>query len=371
MNKRIGLLRKPYRMFNHFAPFYEWLVTNDLWRESVREMARHLPPSGAVLRLLDVGCGPANSARRLIALRPDIHITALDASPVMMRRAAQAVAADGQDAQARIQLALADAARLPAPTASMDAVFVHSVYYMMDDQPAFLAEAFRVLRPGGRLIMLDPARVRFPFGAVRLGLRALPSVLIWQSVSRAYRRFTPSGLAQELSRAGFARVLGESAVHGYGILSRGEKPYPFTGNPHAQAAGVAAANGPEADALEKARFVFLLIRETPHKPAWARTPNDVITWGAASALDSATGQPHAIAFTSLPKAVAFMQPAVTTNRIKDVTRVAKFPAAERMRWEFPLIVNPPLSLLDQEPGAYTLPGPFLGVDPISAVTGEE
>lgn len=365
MPGRIGFLRRPQRFFNVTAPFYEWLVHNDLWRASVREMARHLPPSGAALRVIDVGCGSANSARFLAQLRPDVQALGVDASPVMLRRAAQAIAAEGMGGQVRV--ALADAAHLPAAAGSADAVFLHSVYYMLDDQPAFLAEALRVLRPGGRLIMLDPARPMPGPRALFANVRAAPSLLVWQAVSRAYRRYTPTGIAQELTAAGFARVLGERAVGGFGVLSRGEKPYPL----RAGSAVARMAEDAPPDSIGNARYLFLLIREAPHKPAWERTPDDVITWGAACALDRASGGPVALAFTSLPKAVAFMQPAVTAGRITGVTRVAKFQVSARDGWGFPLLVNPAPGLLSEPDPPYTLPGPFVGIDPVGAVTGEE
>lgn len=351
---------RPYRLFNYFAPFYEWLVNNGFWRESVREMARHLPPSSSTLRVLDVGCGPGNSALTLASLRADVQVLGLDGSVVMINRARRRIAQ--HPAGKQVSVARADIQHLPIADNSIDAIIAHSVYYMLDDQADFLAEALRVLRPGGRLIMLDPAQVPYPFGMLRKNLRAAPSVLLWQTVSRAYHRYTPEGLARELEAAGLARVLGERAVSGYGVLSRGEKPFTDL-SPIERTAQVAAKD----NALAAARHVFLLIKQTPNKPAWALQPGEVITWGAATALDSA-GVPTALAFSSLPKAVEFMQPAVKNGKIIGVTKVAKFDKVQAQRWDFPILLNPTPAHLETE---YRWSEVFIAVDANSAITGEE
>lgn len=351
------IMSRPWRLFNYFAPFYEWLVTNEFWRESVREMARHLPPSGSTLRILDAGCGPGNSALTLANLRKDAQIIALDASVAMVKRTQQIITKHAVGNQ--IGVARANIQQLPLADSSMDAIAMHSVYYMLDDQPGFLAEAMRVLRPGGRLIMLDPGKVPYPLGVFRKTLRAAPSILIWQIVSRAYNRYTPERIARELETAGFARVLGENAVSGYGVLSRGEKPY-STLSPMERTAQV--ASNEEVLGSTRARHIFLLIKQTPNKPVWALQPGEIITWGAAAILDQ-NGQPSALAFSSLPKAVEFMQPAVKAGQIVGVTKVAKFDKSTA--WDFPLMLNPPLDALQN--AQHT----FIAVDPNRAIIGEE
>jgi SAM-dependent methyltransferase len=56
---------------------------------------------------------------------------------------------------AGVELHLADARSLPFPEASFDAVVSTQVYEYVDDIAAALAEARRVLSPGGRLLVLD------------------------------------------------------------------------------------------------------------------------------------------------------------------------------------------------------------------------
>src|SRR5579864_5936911 len=53
-------------------------LADQFFQANIRELARHLPPSGATLRLIDVECGTASVARELLMLRPDLRLVGLD-----------------------------------------------------------------------------------------------------------------------------------------------------------------------------------------------------------------------------------------------------------------------------------------------------
>src|SRR5438067_1859787 len=109
---------------------YLWITNNPLWRDSLREMARHFPPGGAELKVLDLGCGPGNSALQLLEYRPDLRIVGIDFSIGILRFAQRAsLKANRRDQMAWVQ---ADAACLPAADNSFDAVTAHNVYYMIE-----------------------------------------------------------------------------------------------------------------------------------------------------------------------------------------------------------------------------------------------
>ena len=100
--------------------------------------------------VLDIGTGTGRIAELLLA-RAD-HVTGLDKSPEMLRLARARL----QDRQG-VALVQGDFAALPFAPASFDTVVFHQVLHFAQEPAAALAEAARVLRPGGRLAIVDLA----------------------------------------------------------------------------------------------------------------------------------------------------------------------------------------------------------------------
>lgn len=102
-------------------------------------------------RVLDAGCG---TARALPALRdavgPSGAVLGADLTPAMLEAAVRA----GRDAHG--QLLLADVARLPVCTHSLDAVFGAGLISHLPEPAANLRELARVVRPGGLLALFHP-----------------------------------------------------------------------------------------------------------------------------------------------------------------------------------------------------------------------
>ena len=90
---------------------------------------------------LEVGCGEGRVARDLVA-RGHV-VTAIDASPTLLDAA--------READARSRYLLADAARLPFEDGTFDLVVAFNSLMDIEDMPAAIREAARVLEPGGRL----------------------------------------------------------------------------------------------------------------------------------------------------------------------------------------------------------------------------
>lgn len=104
-------------------------------------------------RVLDLGCGPGFLAAEMaLAVGPEGTVHGADLSPAMLEIAARR--ALGPDA-APIQLSRQDVLELSLPDAAFDAAACTQVYEYVADMPAALAEARRVLAPGGRLLILD------------------------------------------------------------------------------------------------------------------------------------------------------------------------------------------------------------------------
>jgi demethylmenaquinone methyltransferase/2-methoxy-6-polyprenyl-1,4-benzoquinol methylase len=131
-------------MFDAIAPRYDLvnrLMTFGLdqwWRRST-VAALALPPDSLVL---DVACGTGDLTR--LALRAHYRVIGADLSAGML-------AANRTGAP----LLQADCSQLPFPDASFDGLLCGYGLRNFTDLPAALAETARVLRPGGRLALLE------------------------------------------------------------------------------------------------------------------------------------------------------------------------------------------------------------------------
>lgn len=210
----------------------------------------------------------------------------------------------------------------PARSASAGEQFDAIVGYAA---PHALEEWLPRLRPGGRLILAGNA--------------------------------APEAALAALTGAGYIHCLVEE--HAGLTLYRGERP------PHGASTERIRAVAQSPISSLQSPFVFLLITQTPNKPAWKLAPEEKLEWRAATVLDPANGRPVLLAFTSLVKAVAFMQPAVLVGFLRGVNKVGKFRAEAAQGWPLTVVVNP---VFDDWRTA-TL-GPPLVVDPKAALTGE-
>ncbi|MFD0530481.1 class I SAM-dependent methyltransferase [Kitasatospora arboriphila] len=105
------------------------------------------PLEGAAV--LDVGCGRGGGTARLARTRRPRTVTGLDASPRNVAFCQRDHTAPGLDFR------YGEADRLPHPDASFDAVVSVESVHCFPDAGRFLAEAARVLRPGGHLLLAD------------------------------------------------------------------------------------------------------------------------------------------------------------------------------------------------------------------------
>ncbi len=249
-----GALRHP-RVFDLGARVYDALTDNALWREHAARLlepfegAPGAPPAPA--RVLDLGCGPGASAfavaEALAATVPasappappsgpgaapsaGLRVVGVDLSAAMLARAATHRRARWPAAP--VAFARADAQRLPFADASFDLVTGHSVLYLLPDPDRALAEARRVLRPGGGLVLVEPRRrgslreaarqalpaaphevLRRPAHALRLAL----SMCAWRVYSASVGRLDPDLACARLRAAGFARAEARPTLGGLGL----------------------------------------------------------------------------------------------------------------------------------------------------------
>jgi ubiquinone/menaquinone biosynthesis C-methylase UbiE len=120
--------------------------------------------SRALGEVLEIGVG---TGRNLYFYPTEVHLTGVELSPKMLEIARRRARESGIEADLRV----GDAQHLPFPDASFDTVVATLALCTIPDDRRAVIEAARVLRPGGRLLLLE--HVRSPL----LPVRVLQSIL--------------------------------------------------------------------------------------------------------------------------------------------------------------------------------------------------
>lgn len=141
-------------MFDNIAPKYDFLNhsltmgIDRIWRRKAIAAANANKPS----TILDIAAGTGDFSI-LEARRTDAEITAIDISQKMLDIAI--IKAQREGLQDRIKFLKADSLSMPFANDSFDAVTVGFGVRNFVDIPKGLKEIYRVLKPGGRLVVLE------------------------------------------------------------------------------------------------------------------------------------------------------------------------------------------------------------------------
>lgn len=184
-------------------------------------------------RVLDLATGTADVALAIAAREAGTHVVGLDPSEQMLAVGRRKVLE--AKLSTRVELVAGDAQSLPFPDASFDAVTISFGIRNVPDRPCALREMRRVLRPGGRLAVLELAEpdgrllgslARFHVHEVVPRLGALLSGqreyrYLHQSIERFPHR---SAFSRTIEEAGFTRVVATPLTFGACVLFTGDRP---------------------------------------------------------------------------------------------------------------------------------------------------
>jgi SAM-dependent methyltransferase len=214
--------RGDYWLFNLGAEVYAWFTSSEAWRASCARMAGLLADLDAP-KIADLGCGPGVSTFELARRLPTAHLVGVDVAPRMLQQARRTALHE----RARVTWVQADAAALPFKQGSLDACTGHSFLYLVANRAAVLSEVRRVLRPRGRLVLMEPNETPATVAKtlrVSHDPRHLVSISLWRPFSRFHGRFTAASLAATLADAGFVNCDAADTFGGLGLLAHAEAP---------------------------------------------------------------------------------------------------------------------------------------------------
>jgi ubiquinone/menaquinone biosynthesis methyltransferase len=197
-------------MFNRVAHRYDAanrimsMGVDVAWRK--KAIARLLEGLGEAPRLLDLGAGTLDGALEIARRAPGARVAAADFALEMLLAGRKKVPTGG-----RIETHAADGHHLPYRDGAFDGAFSAFCVRNLRDLPAGLRELRRVVRPGGRVVILEflrPEHTRFFFDRI-WNAHVLP-LLGWAVTGdRAAYRYLPESIAHFRSSAEFEALMHE------------------------------------------------------------------------------------------------------------------------------------------------------------------
>lgn len=217
-------IARRYNLMNRLMTFGQDMK----WRRFVIKQAQ-IPPHGS---LLDLATGTGDIAFEALRTTPTATVIGADFSLGMMR-VGQHLSYGGE-----VGWTGADALNLPYSDNSFDAVVSGYLVRNVIDIPRTLSEQKRVLKPGGRIVILDtsppPDNILKPFILMHLkyGIPILGRLVGGKDAVDAYTYLpestqafkTPAELAELMRQAGYQNVAYRTFMFSTMAVHWGEKP---------------------------------------------------------------------------------------------------------------------------------------------------
>lgn len=155
------------------SQFGIWFLGTRTWARHVLERAlndlqRLIPnPRPSYPVVLDIGCGWGRSFKLLRDRFAPRRLIGIDIDPQMLAVSEQ----EARDNRLTVELMQSSASRIPLSDGAVDLVFCHQTFHHLTQQEAALQEFFRVLKPGGMLLMAESTRSYIHSWIIRLLFR--------------------------------------------------------------------------------------------------------------------------------------------------------------------------------------------------------
>lgn len=224
--------------FNLTASGYDLLTHQALWSAQVERLIDTLDAMSDLSRVrhvLDIGCGPGQSAFGLARRLPHAQVLGVDVADRMIARARQHHRGR-YSALKNLRFERADVYALPADLPPFDLIVGHSFLYLMPDREGALSALGAALGPGGRLALVEPnadaslpraaagalatpdARqhaLRHPVSSARFAL----SMVGWRLASRTRQPMRQSPLKDLLQNADLGDVRVRPTLGDLGLMA--------------------------------------------------------------------------------------------------------------------------------------------------------